>query len=305
MHSGDHNAAFGLHDRGDGFRATEQRFSATARGQENWIVVLNRGGKNNKVRSVRMLSEMLFMKAQAEPLQSLGLCGCTFVRAAYCVSQLNEKPGKTAHTASRNTDEVNPMLFGGQKSRQVWQWITTPRFFALRIGARGSCFRRELHEWYIFQSCSPRDQLHLSAQGAHNSPPFAVAVAGFPPARGCCARAIHQRDPTASEELPHRPDYRFLHCAFGDHPRRMEMESGCRATKSRRTPPGWPRPLAQRQDQRRCTLPPSDDETHRCKQGHFPGDSCLQPGVHPARRTGGSPGAAHLARTAVLRLAPD
>src|SRR6476661_8096782 len=89
-----------------------------------------------------MLSEMLFMKAQAEPLQSLGLCGCTFVRATYYVSQLNEKPGKTAHTASRNTDEVNPMLFGGQKSRQVWQWITTPKFFALRIGAHASCCSR-------------------------------------------------------------------------------------------------------------------------------------------------------------------
>src|SRR5580765_1232785 len=300
MHSGDHNAALGLHDRGDGFRATEARFSATARGQENWIVVLNRGGENNKFRSGRMLSEMLFMKAQAEPLQSLGLCGCNLVRAAHCVSQLDEKPGKAAHTASRNTNKVNPMLFGGQKSRQVWQRITTPKILARRIGTRCSCFRRGLHEWYIFQSCSPRDQLHLSARDAHNSPPFAVAVAGFPPARGCCARAIHQRDPTALEESPHQRERRFLHCAFGDHPRRTEMESGCRATKSRRTLPGWPRPLAQRQDQRRCTLPPSDDETYRCKQGHFPCDSCLQPGVHPARRRGGSPGAAHLARMAAL-----
>src|SRR5262249_27124209 len=152
--------------------------------------------------------------------------------------------------------------------------------------------------WYIFQSCSPRDQLHLSEQDAHNSPTFAVVVEGPPLTRGYSARAIHQKDPTASKELPHQRERRFLHCAFGDHPRHMEMESGCRATKSRRTPPGSPRPLAPRQDQRRCTLPPSDDKTHRCKQGHFPGDSCLQPGVHPARRRGGSPAAADLARTA-------
>src|SRR5512132_1279418 len=300
MHSGDHDAALGLHDCSEGFRATEQRFSATARGSETWIVVLNRGGKNNKVSSVRMLSEMLFMKAQAEPLQSPGLCRCNLVRAAHCVSQLDEKPGKTAHTASRNTDKVNPMLFGGQKSRQAWKRITTPKFLVRRIGACGSCFRRELHEWYIFQSRSLRDQLHRSARDAHNSQPFAVAAAGLPPARGCCARAIHQRDPTASEELPRQREHRFLHCAFGDHPRRMEMESGCRATKSRRTPPGWLRLLVQRQDQRRCTLPPSDDETHRRTQGHFPGDSCLQRVVHPAHRRGGSPGAAHLARTAAL-----
>src|SRR5919107_6194633 len=58
MHSGDHNAALGLHDCSDRFSAAEQRFSATARGYQNWIVVLNRGGKNNQVRSIRMLSEM-------------------------------------------------------------------------------------------------------------------------------------------------------------------------------------------------------------------------------------------------------
>ena len=52
------------------------------------------------------------MKAQAEPLQSLRLCRCNLVRAAHCVSELDEKPGKTAHTASRNTNKVNPMLFG-------------------------------------------------------------------------------------------------------------------------------------------------------------------------------------------------
>src|SRR4030095_2565719 len=162
MHSGDHNAALGPHNGGDGLRAAQPRVSATARGYENWIAVLNRGGKNDKVRSVRMLREMLFMKAQADPLQSLGLCRCNLVRANHCVSHIDEKPCKTAHTASRNTDKVNPMLFGGQKSRQIWKCITTPKFLVRRIGARGSCFRREFHEWYIFPSCSPRDQLHRS-----------------------------------------------------------------------------------------------------------------------------------------------
>src|SRR5215216_1137833 len=107
-----------------------------------------------------MLSEMLLMKAQAESLQSLGLCRCNLVRATYCVSELDEKSGQTAHTASRNTDKMDPMLLGSQKSRQVWQYITTLKFRARRIGGRGSCFRRELHEWYIFPSCSPLDQLH-------------------------------------------------------------------------------------------------------------------------------------------------
>src|ERR1700758_1398893 len=109
-----------------------------------------------------MLSEMLFMKAQAEPLQSLGLCRCNPVRTAHCVSQLDEKPSKTAHAASGYTDEMNPMLFSGQKSRQVWQRTTTPTF-ERRTGVRGSCFRHDLHESCIFPSCSPRDQLHLSA----------------------------------------------------------------------------------------------------------------------------------------------
>src|SRR4029077_2464535 len=98
--------------------------------------------------------EMLFMKAQAEPLQSLGLCRCNLVRAAHCVSQLDEKPGKTAHTASCNTDKVNPMLFGGQESRQVWKRITTPKFLVRRIGAGGSCSRGDRLECYICPSCS-------------------------------------------------------------------------------------------------------------------------------------------------------
>src|SRR4051794_9480857 len=119
MHSGDHNPAFGLHDCSDGFRATEKQFSATARREENWIVVLNRGGKYNKFRSVGVLSEMLFMKTQAKSLQSLSLCRGDFVRAAHYVPQFEKKRGKTAHTASRNTNEVNPMLFGRQKSRQI------------------------------------------------------------------------------------------------------------------------------------------------------------------------------------------
>src|SRR6476659_639666 len=247
-----------------------------------------------------MLREMLFVKAQAEPLESLGLRRYNLVRAAHQVTQLNEEPGKTAHTASRDADQVNPMLFGSQKSRQFWQLLAAPECFARGISARGGCFRRELHESYIFRSCSLHDQLRLSAQDAHNSLPSAVAVAGLPSARGCCARAIHRRDPTASKELRHQRERRFLHCAFGDHPRRMEMESGWLVTRRQRIRPGWPRPLAQPQDPQRCTLPPSDDGMHRYKQGHFPGDNCPQPGVHPVCRRGGSPEAAHLAKTAVL-----
>src|ERR1700757_1418365 len=62
MHSRDHNAALGLHDCGDGFRAPEQRSSQTARRKENWIVVLDCRRKNNEVGSDRMLAEMLVMK---------------------------------------------------------------------------------------------------------------------------------------------------------------------------------------------------------------------------------------------------
>src|SRR5438046_10275925 len=43
MHSGDHNAALGLHDCSDGFRSTVQRLSPTARGWEDWIVCVTRG----------------------------------------------------------------------------------------------------------------------------------------------------------------------------------------------------------------------------------------------------------------------
>src|SRR5262245_65957845 len=100
------------------------------------------------------------------------------------MSQFQQKSGKPTHTAPCYADEVNPMLFGGQKSREVWQRITTPKSFAQRIGACSTCIRRELYESCIFPSCSPRDQLHRSARGARNSPPFAGAIADFPSTRG-------------------------------------------------------------------------------------------------------------------------
>src|SRR5215831_19245349 len=96
------------------------------------------------------------------------------------MSQVQQKPGKPTHTASCYADEVNPMLFAGQKAREVWQRITTPKFFAQRIGARCRWVRRELHESCIFPSCSLRDRLHRSVRDAHNSPPFAEAVADSP-----------------------------------------------------------------------------------------------------------------------------
>ena len=44
----------------------------------------------------------------------------------------------------RHANKVDTVLFGGQKSRQVWQRVPTPNFLARRIGARRSCFRRSL-----------------------------------------------------------------------------------------------------------------------------------------------------------------
>src|SRR5262245_30496144 len=165
---------------------------------------------------------MLVMKAQAEALELVGLRRYKLFRAAPPGSPAHEEPGKTTHTASRDADQVNPMLFGSQKSRQFWQLFAAPECVAREISARGGCFRRELHESYIFRSCSPHDQLRLSAQDVHNSLPSAVAVAGFPSTREYCARAIHRRDQTASKELRHQRERRFLHCAFGDDPRHME-----------------------------------------------------------------------------------
>src|SRR5262249_60688498 len=87
MHSGDDNPALRLHNCCYGFRAAGQRLAAMARGQEDWIVVLDCGGKDNKLSCVRVLRPMLIVETQAESLQSIRLCGCCFVRAAHCMSQ--------------------------------------------------------------------------------------------------------------------------------------------------------------------------------------------------------------------------
>ena len=196
VHAGDDNAALGLHDCSDGFRPAQQWLSGITSRDENGVVVPDGGGKNNKLRGVRVLWPMLSTKPQPQPLQSICLCGCGLVRAADCVSELDEKSCETAHAASRHTDEMNPMVFARQKSRQIGQRLATAKFFARRTGACGSCFRRELHESHIFPSCSPRGQLHLSARAARNSPPFVGGVAGFELARGLCARAIRRKSPT-------------------------------------------------------------------------------------------------------------
>ena len=49
VHSGDNNAALCAHNCSKSFRATERRFSRVTRAYENGIVVLNCGGKNNKI----------------------------------------------------------------------------------------------------------------------------------------------------------------------------------------------------------------------------------------------------------------
>src|ERR1051326_6965062 len=118
MHSSDYNAALGLHDCRDGFRPTEQRFSAIARSYQNWIVILNRRGKNNELRSVGMLREMLLMKMQAEPLQAFGLCRGDLIRTAHRMSQLNKKSGKPAHPASCNTRSEERRV--GKECRSRW-----------------------------------------------------------------------------------------------------------------------------------------------------------------------------------------
>jgi len=100
MHSSDYNSALGMHDCGQRFGASDQWFPGIARGEENWIVVLNRGGKDNKLRSLGKLRQVLIVEAEAQPLQSIRFRGRGFVGAAHRVAELDKKPCKTAHAAS-------------------------------------------------------------------------------------------------------------------------------------------------------------------------------------------------------------
>src|SRR5438067_10090019 len=68
MHPSDYNSALGIHDCGECFGASDQRFPEIVRGAENWIVVLDRGGKDNKLRVIRKVRPMLIIETQAQPL---------------------------------------------------------------------------------------------------------------------------------------------------------------------------------------------------------------------------------------------
>src|SRR5215469_9862684 len=133
---------------------------------------------------------MLPAKPQPESLHAIRLSGCGFVRASDSVPELDEKPRETAHAASRYANEMNPVVFTGQKSRQIGQRLPSTKFFGCRAGGRGNCFRRELHESHIFPSCSPRSQLHLWARAARNSRLFVRDAGGFELARGSYVPAI-------------------------------------------------------------------------------------------------------------------
>ena len=67
VHSGDDDAALTAHDCSQGFCATCDRFSRTARTHEDWIVTPDRRGEDNQV-DCGMLRAMLLTKTQTEPL---------------------------------------------------------------------------------------------------------------------------------------------------------------------------------------------------------------------------------------------
>ena len=81
------------------------------------------------------------MKMQTEPLQSICLQGAGFVGAANCVAKLKQKASESAHTASRYTDKMNPVMLTREKSGQVECWTA--------IGGPSALFRGELHELCI------------------------------------------------------------------------------------------------------------------------------------------------------------
>src|SRR5207237_9054775 len=95
------------HDRSERFGATHRRFPRIARAEENRIVDLDRGRKNNELGVARVLGAMLLMKIQARALQSLRFERAQLIRAADLVSELEQKRGDSTHPAAGNTDEMD------------------------------------------------------------------------------------------------------------------------------------------------------------------------------------------------------
>ena len=88
MHSCDNDSPLAVHDGRERFGTPHRRLARLTRAHENWIVGLNRGGKNNQAGVAGILRAMLLMKTQTEPLQSIGLYGSAFVGATDFVAEV-------------------------------------------------------------------------------------------------------------------------------------------------------------------------------------------------------------------------
>src|SRR4029450_8582270 len=62
VHSRDKNATLSLHDSGEGLSAAHDRFARIAGADQDWIVVLNRGRKDNQISIAGSGRAMLPMK---------------------------------------------------------------------------------------------------------------------------------------------------------------------------------------------------------------------------------------------------
>jgi hypothetical protein len=92
VHPGDDDPTFATHDRSQRFRAPNRRNVPDSRIDQDRVVILDRGGKNNQLRVARILGTVGREKAKPELRQSFGLEGAGLIGATNVVSELIPLP---------------------------------------------------------------------------------------------------------------------------------------------------------------------------------------------------------------------
>src|ERR1700730_9565914 len=119
VHTSDDDAAPSAQDRGERFGATHGRFALIARTDQNWIVDLDRRGKNNQLSVFCMFGFMFSMKAQAESLQSIRLLRAQFVGAANFVAKFEQERSHTTHATAGDANEMDLVPLARKKLAKV------------------------------------------------------------------------------------------------------------------------------------------------------------------------------------------
>src|SRR6266513_1025846 len=120
MHSSNDDAAFPAHNGGKRLGPARLGFVRLTCTRQNRVVHLYGRGKNYQLGLARIFGTVLWMKLQAQTLQSIRFLRANFIRTCDLVAEFQQQRGQPAHPASGYTDEMNSVSLVREKFREIY-----------------------------------------------------------------------------------------------------------------------------------------------------------------------------------------